>query len=225
MKLISKILTFSGIFLFLTTSLMAQSDIKDRIETQASLVLQNVQSSDATDIELREIFQQLRQINLTLNTSGGGGGGNSNQLFCEPRSSSYSYLTRVRDGFRFGTDVSTELCQQQLTKAKNGLVCGPRSSSYAYIYNIATGEIIGTDVQISECNSLIASSNRQLVCKPRSSSYAYVAKIRDGQQLGTDVQTDLCKEIISKSTKSVRSHRVMSKFVTTPFLLTLIKLD
>jgi hypothetical protein len=196
MKNMPAISIILGVIALFSASAQAQVDIRDRIKNQASRVIESVDNSTATESELQQILQQLRQINLTLGSPNGGG----NDLFCEPRSSSYSYVTRSRDGLRFGEDVLNDQCQRMIVNSKNGLVCGPRSSSYAKIYNIATGAVIGEDVLNDNCISLVAASNRQLVCGPRSSSYAHVYRISDAVTLGEDVLQDQCKQVVANAT-------------------------
>jgi len=187
---------------FGAASAQAQSSLKERIRVQANLVLENVEDTDASADDLDRVLQQLRQINATLLTGNPGG---HDRLFCEPRSSSYSYVTRASDGHRFGSsDVSNSTCAEIVAQSANGLVCGPRSSSYAHIYNIQTGDVIGeSDVSLSSCYDLVAAAGRQLVCGPRSSSYSYVYRIDGAQKLGTDVSHDRCKEVISRATSQL----------------------
>lgn len=196
MKNIYAICLTLGLVGLISGSANAEVDLRERIKSEATLVIENVDNSSATDAELQQVLQQLRQINLNIGSPSGG----DNGLFCEPRSSSYSYVTRARDGFRFGADVLNAQCQRLIQNSKNGLVCGPRSSSYSMIYSIATGTIIGSDVLTDNCISLVAASNRQLVCGPRSSSYAHVYRIGDATTLGEDVLQDQCKQVIANAT-------------------------
>lgn len=116
-------------------------DLRTQIEILADRIADKAHTSAASDFELEEVIAKLNRSLRILNS-----GGSEDELFCEPRSSSYSYVTRVSDGHRFGTDdVSNSLCQQIIANVKNGLVCGPRSSSYAFVMNVKTGATLGTD--------------------------------------------------------------------------------
>lgn len=193
-----------GSFLFTIAApqIHAQVAVKERIKSQATRILDGVDTSTVSESEHQRALTKLREAAAILDIDGitpppG------HQLFCEPRSSSYSYVTRASDGFRFGTDVTNETCQQIVARATTALVCGPRSSSYAHIYNIATGQQIGSDVSLDQCFDLINTGNRQLVCAPRSSSYSFVTRLNDNTQLGTDVSHEQCKEVIANATSTL----------------------
>jgi len=186
-----------SLFAFTAAAAQSQVDIRDRIKDQASRIIENADQSRATESELQRVLQQLRHINTIL---GSPDGGSSDELFCEPRNTSYSYVTRSRDGHKFGNDVLNAQCQRIIANSRNGIVCGPRSSAYASIYNISTGAELGQDVLTDACIGLVTASNRQLVCGPQSSSYANVYRIRDGVPLGQDVLHNKCKEVIANAT-------------------------
>ena len=184
----------------LATSALADPQLKNEIKREAYRITDAVDFTRADEPTLREVLRLLERANAKLDDRPDDLG-----LFCEPRSSSYSYVTRARDGQRLGTtDVTNAKCEEIVSKARNGLVCGPRSSSYAYIIDIATGEKRGTtDVTFSKCYELIDASTDQLICGPRSSSYSYVTRLNDGFQFGTDVTHSKCQEIINNATDTL----------------------
>ena len=158
--------------------------IRDDIQNEAQRIAAGVDASSASETDLQQAFLKLREASALLRL---GSEPPAAQLFCEPRTSSYAYVARVSDGYRFGTDVPTSLCRELISRTANGLVCGPRSSVYSFIYNVTNGQALGTDVTNEKCMEAVARSNRTFVCAPRSSSYAYITRITTGEHIGTDM--------------------------------------
>ncbi|MEY4632118.1 MAG: hypothetical protein RIQ81_2238 [Pseudomonadota bacterium] len=178
--------------LVLSTTVATAQSIRDEIQNEAQRIAAGVHGSGASATDLQQAFLKLREASALLRL----GSEPPPQLFCEPRSSNYAYVTRLSDGHRFGTDVPTSLCRELISRATNGLVCGPRSSAYSHIYNLITGQALGSDVRNETCMEAVSRSTPQLVCAPRSSSYAYITRIKTGERLGSDMLFADCYEAI-----------------------------
>lgn len=162
--------------------------IHDDIYRLAETIKNEVYSSSADDLSLRQAQSNLRAALDSIRTRGGGGGGGVDGLYCQ-RVADTTYYAPARSSDRgwlqdFGTDL--QQCQNQLRSARNGLICIRVRDTTWYAPMLSRDRIWrgehGTDYVT--CERQVVYSRYDMFCqRVRDTAYFAAARTQTGEWL------------------------------------------